>query len=124
MKFAAAYGFRNIQNVVQKLKRKRCNYHYIEVMACPSGCLNGGGQIKFDEDKSSAASQLLTKEYLQRVETVYKSLRLVSVYSLRVSVHVHTTCICRPVAQILCLYVFICISIILLDLENHQKTPN
>lgn len=82
MKFAAAYGFRNIQNVVQKLKRKRCNYHYIEVMACPSGCLNGGGQIKFDEDKSSAASQLLAKEYLQRVETVYKSLRLVSVYSL------------------------------------------
>lgn len=37
LQFAAAYGFRNIQNLVQKLKRKKCQYHYIEVMACPSG---------------------------------------------------------------------------------------
>ncbi|KAJ7306103.1 hypothetical protein JRQ81_010469 [Phrynocephalus forsythii] len=44
--FALAYGFRNIQNLVQKLKRGRSPYHYVEVMACPSGCLNGGGQIK------------------------------------------------------------------------------
>lgn len=35
--FAVAYGFRNIQNLVQKLKRGRCPYHYVEVMACPSG---------------------------------------------------------------------------------------
>lgn len=35
--FAAAYGFRNIQNLVQKLKRGRCPYHYVEVMACPAG---------------------------------------------------------------------------------------
>ena len=37
LQFAAAYGFRNIQNLVQKLKRKKCQYHYVEVMACPSG---------------------------------------------------------------------------------------
>ena len=24
----------------------QCGYHYVEVMACPSGCNNGGGQIK------------------------------------------------------------------------------
>ena len=37
LKFAYVYGFRNIQNIVQKLKRKQCQYQYIEVMACPSG---------------------------------------------------------------------------------------
>lgn len=37
LRFAMAYGFRNIQNLVQKLKRGRCPYHYVEVMACPSG---------------------------------------------------------------------------------------
>lgn len=37
LRFAVAYGFRNIQNLVQKLKRGRCPYHYVEVMACPSG---------------------------------------------------------------------------------------
>ncbi|EDO38275.1 predicted protein [Nematostella vectensis] len=37
LKFAAAYGFRNIQNLVQKLKRGKSPYHFVEVMACPSG---------------------------------------------------------------------------------------
>lgn len=37
LRFAIANGFRNIQNLVQKLKSKRCPYDYVEVMACPSG---------------------------------------------------------------------------------------
>lgn len=37
LRVAIANGFRNIQNLVQKMKRKRCNYDYVEVMACPSG---------------------------------------------------------------------------------------
>ncbi|XP_026838694.1 probable cytosolic Fe-S cluster assembly factor GG21400 isoform X3 [Drosophila erecta] len=47
LKFAIANGFRNIQNLVHKLKRgKVSNYHFVEVMACPSGCINGGAQIR------------------------------------------------------------------------------
>lgn len=37
LRFALAYGFRNIQNLVQKVKRGKSPYHYVEVMACPSG---------------------------------------------------------------------------------------
>ncbi len=29
-----------------QVKMGRCAYQYVEVMACPSGCLNGGGQVK------------------------------------------------------------------------------
>lgn len=39
LRFAIANGFRNIQNLVQKLKRGKSSYHYVEVMACPSGKL-------------------------------------------------------------------------------------
>ncbi|EGG16931.1 nuclear prelamin A recognition factor-like protein [Cavenderia fasciculata] len=53
LSFAKAYGFRNIQNIVRKIKtttasssKKEPQYHFVEVMACPSGCINGGGQIK------------------------------------------------------------------------------
>ncbi|OXU22119.1 hypothetical protein TSAR_004543 [Trichomalopsis sarcophagae] len=46
LKFAIANGFRNIQNLVQKLKRGKSPYDYVEVMACPTGCLNGGAQIR------------------------------------------------------------------------------
>ena len=57
LRFAQAYGFRNIQNMVRKIKptahdihlgtsRDGCGYDYVEIMACPSGCLNGGGQLR------------------------------------------------------------------------------
>ncbi|KAM0733431.1 putative cytosolic Fe-S cluster assembly factor [Formica fusca] len=46
LKFAIINGFRNIQNIVQKMKRGKCIYDYVEIMACPCGCLNGGAQIR------------------------------------------------------------------------------
>ena len=49
LKFAIANGFRNIQNLVQKLKRKRCDFDFVEVLACPSGCVNGGAQLRHAE---------------------------------------------------------------------------
>ncbi|KAG2455217.1 NARFL factor, partial [Polypterus senegalus] len=68
LRFAIAYGFRNIQNLVQKLKRGKSPYHFVEVMACPSGCLNGGGQIRANAGETS-------KELLQRVEELYNSVQ-------------------------------------------------
>lgn len=43
---AVVTGFKNIQNTVNKIKRGKCDFDYVEIMACPSGCLNGGGQIR------------------------------------------------------------------------------
>lgn len=40
IKVAVVNGIGNIEHVLPKLK----SYHYIEVMACPGGCLGGGGQ--------------------------------------------------------------------------------
>ncbi|XP_020136972.1 cytosolic iron-sulfur assembly component 3 [Microcebus murinus] len=67
LRFAAAYGLRNIQSLVQKLKRGRCPYHYVEVMACPAGCLNGGGQLKAPDTPG--------RELLQQVERLYGAVR-------------------------------------------------
>ncbi|XP_029364432.1 cytosolic Fe-S cluster assembly factor narfl isoform X2 [Echeneis naucrates] len=64
--FASTYGFRNIQNLVQKLKRGKMPYHFVEVMACPSGCLNGGGQLKALPGQNQ-------KELLLKVEELYKA---------------------------------------------------
>ncbi len=68
LKFALAYGFRNIQNLVQKLKRNKCSYNFVEVMACPSGCVNGGGQVRPTGEESS-------KELIERVAQLYGSLK-------------------------------------------------
>ena len=64
LKFALCYGFRNLQNIVRKVKMGKCEYQFIEVMACPSGCLNGGGQIKPAKGQSP-------KDLIQQLEGVY-----------------------------------------------------
>jgi hypothetical protein len=53
LKFGRAYGFRNIQSIITKLRRGACDLDFIELMACPSGCNNGGGQIKGDAKQES-----------------------------------------------------------------------
>ncbi|PAA69367.1 hypothetical protein BOX15_Mlig012876g2 [Macrostomum lignano] len=69
LRFALAYGFRNIQNIVQQIKRKKCKYDFLEIMACPSGCLNGGGQLRPADPEASSPAELL-----QAVSAVYSSL--------------------------------------------------
>ena len=56
-RFALVYGFKNIQNLIRQIKMKRCKYDYVEIMACPSGCINGGGQIQV-ENKLERAKEL------------------------------------------------------------------
>ncbi|CAG7999773.1 unnamed protein product [Penicillium olsonii] len=84
LKTARYYGFRNIQNLVRKLKPARASrlpganpaarrrlpasraaasngssgsdYAYVEVMACPGGCTNGGGQIRVEDARANLGS--------------------------------------------------------------------
>lgn len=62
IKFCVANGFRNIQNLIQKLKRKKLDYDFVEIMACPSGCLNGGAQSRNEKAANS-------KETVLKLET-------------------------------------------------------
>ncbi|XP_050098530.1 probable cytosolic Fe-S cluster assembly factor AGAP009023 [Anopheles aquasalis] len=67
LRFAIANGFRNIQNMVQKLKRGKSTYDYVEIMACPSGCLNGGAQVRPEGGKTP-------RELTAELELMYRSL--------------------------------------------------
>jgi len=44
VKVAVAHGLGNARNLLEKVKAKEAEYHFIEIMACPGGCLAGGGQ--------------------------------------------------------------------------------
>ncbi|GIC90721.1 iron-sulfur cluster assembly protein NAR1 [Aspergillus udagawae] len=97
LKAARYYGFRNIQNLVRKLKPARVSrlpgakpqatssnasrrqhmsrnaapagtgtdYAYVEVMACPGGCTNGGGQMRIEDAREAVPNGL--KESLTEV---------------------------------------------------------
>ena len=44
LKTCVAHGLSNAKKVMEKVKNGESDYHFIEIMACPGGCLGGGGQ--------------------------------------------------------------------------------
>lgn len=73
-RFAIINGFRNIQTVVQRLKRKALRYDYIEIMACPSGCINGGAQCRPNPGDDQAKTCSNTREIYASVPPVSLSI--------------------------------------------------
>lgn len=41
---AVAHGLGNARKILEAIKSGEANYHAIEIMACPGGCIGGGGQ--------------------------------------------------------------------------------
>ena len=44
VKVAVASGLANAKALMEKIKKGEADYHFIEIMSCPGGCVNGGGQ--------------------------------------------------------------------------------
>ncbi len=44
LKCAVAHGLVNAKKVMDAVKAGEADFHFIEIMACPGGCLGGGGQ--------------------------------------------------------------------------------
>lgn len=44
VKVAVAHGLGNARKVIEQIKSGEKDYTFVEVMACPGGCINGGGQ--------------------------------------------------------------------------------
>jgi NADP-reducing hydrogenase subunit HndD len=69
VRFAVAHGLGNVETVLNRVREARDNgseppYHFIEVMACPGGCVGGGGQPYGVTDKlrSKRAAGLYTED--------------------------------------------------------------
>lgn len=44
LKCAVAHGLVNAKKVMDAIKAGKADFHFVEIMACPGGCLGGGGQ--------------------------------------------------------------------------------
>ncbi|MDE5888415.1 MAG: [FeFe] hydrogenase, group A, partial [Bacilli bacterium] len=65
IKVAVANGMKNAKILLDKIRNKEVEYHFVEVMNCEGGCIAGGGQPK---------TTLLEKEHirLSRLKGMYK----------------------------------------------------
>lgn len=90
IKAAVAHGLGNARKLLDKIRAGEANYDFIEVMACPGGCVNGGGQIiqpsevrswidlrveraraTYEEDKSLPIRKSHDNPYVQKLYAEY-----------------------------------------------------
>lgn len=50
VKVAVASGLSNAKQIMDKVRAGEADYHFIEIMCCPGGCVNGGGQPQVHAD--------------------------------------------------------------------------
>lgn len=51
MRCAVVSGLGNARKLIERLKEGKVQYDFVEVMACPGGCVGGGGQPISAEDE-------------------------------------------------------------------------
>lgn len=62
---AIANGLANARKIIESIKSGEKNYTFVEVMACPGGCINGGGQpYVHDEVRNSIDLKTLRAQAL------------------------------------------------------------
>jgi len=62
VKVVVAHGLRQANEILEEIKNGTSDYAFVEVMACPGGCIGGGGQ---PIEKSADTKQL-------RIDAIYK----------------------------------------------------
>jgi NAD(P)-dependent iron-only hydrogenase catalytic subunit len=62
VKVAVAHGLGNARKLMDQVRAGESPYHFIEIMACPGGCIGGGGQ---------PLTKANTKR-LERIEAIYE----------------------------------------------------
>jgi NADH-quinone oxidoreductase subunit G len=68
LKIGIVSGLRNADNLVQKIKSGEVHFDFVEVMACPAGCINGGGQPRATHDaREERARALYTDDRLSEI---------------------------------------------------------
>lgn len=60
LKVAVASGLGNTRKLMEALRKGEVSYHFVEIMACPGGCVGGGGQpVRDGEELAEIRSDVL-----------------------------------------------------------------
>ncbi len=77
VKVVAASGLSNAREILEEIKSGKADYQFVEIMACPGGCVMGGGQpIKSSKTRSEVNVRKLRADSLYTIDeksTIRKS---------------------------------------------------
>jgi len=69
VKIAIAHTLINAKKIMEKIKTGTCDYDFIEIMACPGGCIGGGGQ-------PIGTTTEIKKQRMESLYTIDKGMKL------------------------------------------------
>ena len=70
---AVASGMKNAKIILEDIKHKKSKYDFVEIMGCPGGCINGGGQPFVKEIFLPNEDDDILKTYMEkRASVLYK----------------------------------------------------
>lgn len=88
IKIAIAHGLGNVEYVLNKVREAKKNnkefpYHFIEVMACPGGCIGGGGQpyMVTDELRAKRTAAIYQDDREKEIKCSYQNPYIKRLYS-------------------------------------------
>lgn len=77
IKVVAASGLANAQKIMEEIKSGKADYQFVEIMACPGGCVMGGGQpIRSSKERAEQDIRKLRADCLYSIDeksTIRKS---------------------------------------------------
>ena len=85
LRVAVIYGTANARTFLKNMKEHGEQYHFVEVMACPGGCIGGGGQPKdlmrnADETRKSRIAALYRRDGSMELRTSHENPQIKAVY--------------------------------------------
>lgn len=85
LKLLVVYGMNNIEPLLNDLEHNKLNYHFIEVMNCPGGCVGGGGQplgviSKQQEINEKRSQSLYNEDNNLEIRNSYENPDIIDIY--------------------------------------------
>jgi len=80
--FAVANGLKNAEELIKEIREGKSKFHYIEVISCPNGCINGGGQPFGNEDKilKNRLKTIYDLDEKEAINVSHKNSKLIELY--------------------------------------------
>ncbi|WP_291572050.1 [FeFe] hydrogenase, group A [Clostridium sp. UBA4548] len=90
LKIAVVSGLKNAEDLVQKIKAGEAHYDFVEVMACPGGCVSGAGQpFTMNEGKAKRGAGLYEADRMSSIKRSEENPVMISLYSGLLKGRVH-----------------------------------
>lgn len=87
VKIAVVSGLGNARKLLNDIRDGKANYHFIEIMACPGGCVTGGGQpivnssVRMDIDlKAERAKALYAEDKSMKIRKSHENPDIIKLY--------------------------------------------